>query len=214
MLHTRRELLIALAGAALLGCTRGRSVAAGLGATGDSITHYPFSRADIETFGRCLGVTLGDGVPGIMFLTRHEGADLRWESTDHISFVTRNGRLVATRGMRRDVAVTHYAAADPLVAIPTEASGAFIRHVDLTPGDHRAVRYESRLEPVGEQFLTVLERTYRTARFRETLEVKRWQWRIDNHYWIDLDSRAVIRSIQHIAPDSPSLTIDLLGSDA
>ncbi|HXG29835.1 MAG TPA: YjbF family lipoprotein [Nevskiales bacterium] len=216
-LCTRRGFLLALASAALAGCARGRPLAGTAGAVaGGGTTRYPFSRADIEALRvPCIGVTVGETLPGVMFLTRYEADHaLRWESSNRISLVTRRGRIVATHGLRRDLAATRFATEDPLLESAPPARAGLTRQVDLVPGDHRDVVYRSTLEAVGEEFVTVLERTHRTVRITEVLTVRRWQWRALNTYWLEPDSGTVIRSIQHLAPDSPPIVIDHFGVPA
>ena len=321
MSHTRREFLAGLlGGVALTGCASTRrffGVPEKTVATDDNITLYPFRRQDIEALQvPCLGVALGNSTPGIMFLTRYEvDHGLHWESTNRYGLVTRAGRIVATQGLRRDLASTRFVSPDPLaefapaltpalsqreremdgglsqrergedgglsqrerdgglsqrereidgglsqrekgedgglsqreraktksplplgeaarsagegglsqrerdmdggLSLPeTGAAGLLVRRFDLVPGDHQDVSCISRLEPRGEEFLTILERTYRALRVTERLEVGRWQWKAENTYWIEVNSGSVIRSIQHVSPDSPRIIIDLFKAPA
>ena len=242
MSHTRREFLAGLlGGVALTGCASTRrffGVPEKTVATDDNITLYPFRRQDIEALQvPCLGVALGNSTPGIMFLTRYEvDHGLHWESTNRYGLVTRAGRIVATQGLRRDLASTRFVSPDPLaefapaltpalsqrergedggLSLPeTGAAGLLVRRLDLVPGDHQDVSCISRLEPRGEEFLTILERTYRALRVTERLEVGRWQWKAENTYWIEVNSGSVIRSIQHVSPDSPRIIIDLFKAPA
>lgn len=210
MLHTRRHVLLGLAGASLAGCARYPFV--GL-RDGTPVTSSALSRDYIDALGTpCIAVTVGeDSAPGLMFLTHYDGDDLRWESTNRVRFLTRSGRLIITRGLRRDLIATRYDTADPLLNTdPRRAVGAFTRVVSLTPGDHLDVRYESVLTIGQEETLTILDAPVQTTQILETLTVARWSWRTENIYWMETSTGLIRRSIQHIAADMPAITIDLL----
>jgi hypothetical protein len=218
MHHSRRQFLLALGGIALAGCARLRPQPAGeppVSADG-SLTRYPFRRTDIEALNvPSLGVTLGDAVPGAMFLTHREtGHAFRWQSSNRIGLTTRGGRVIATRGLRRDLVATRFETPDPLAESALAAAGPLLRRLDLAPGDNTDVRYESRLATAGEEFVTILERSYRALRITEEVTVRRWQWRALNTYWVEVSTGQVIRSIQHYAPDSPVIVIDHFGVPA
>lgn len=218
--HTRRDVLVGLvAGVALSGCATGRRILGlpGTAATADdSITLYPFRRDDVDALGvPALGVTIENSQPGLMLLTRYMVDDgLHWESTNRYSLVTRAGRIVATRGFRRDLQATRFMTEDPLAQQPPHHAGSLVRSVSLVPGDHRAVSCHSRLQPQDEAFVVILEREYRALRVTERVEVNRWQWSTENTYWIEVNSGTVIRSIQQVSPDGPRIVIDLLKAPA
>jgi hypothetical protein len=216
MPHSRRQFLLVLGGLALAGCARGRPWLASDGNPDDAVTVYPFRRADIEALNvPAIGVTLGDSVPGVMFLSaRLADNGQRWESTNRIGLTTRAGRVVATHGLRRELVATRFETPDPLAESALAAGGSLQRRVDLAPGDHRDVHYASRLMSAGEGFVTILERSYWALRITEEVTVRRWQWRVRNTYWVELSTGTVIRSIQHYAPDSPVIVIDHFGVQA
>lgn len=214
MLHTRRQFLLALAGVATVGCARDFSLRStkAPGGGSEAAKNSLIRRDTIESIGvPCIAVTLGDNtVSGLMFLTHYDGEDLRWESTNRVRFLTRGGRLIVTHGLRRDLIATRYDSADPLLQTQASTIGVFTRSVDLSPGDHREVRYESVLTTGKEETLTILETSYQVARIHETLTVPRWNWRAENVYWRETSTGLIRRSIQHIAADTPAITIDLL----
>ncbi len=208
--------------ASLAACARTRPdslAAASLHGTqvhGTDITIYPFRREDIENLGvPCIGVTLGDSIPGVMFLTHYEVDNAyRWSSNNHYSMVTRSGRIVSTKGMRRDLQATRFSSTDPLQELPLMGTSSLGRELDFIPGDNVAVGYVSRLEEKKEEFLTILEQTYSTVRIEEVVEVQRWSWRVTNTYWMNKADGNIIRSVQHISPDLPRVVIDLFRAPA
>jgi len=161
-----------------------------------------------------LGVRLGNGAPGALLLDRYEGDDLVWISGDNIALVTREGRLVKTVGLQRDLRQTQFESPDPLPQIFASGSVDGIakveRVIDLSSRDSFGVPIESRYEILGPKTIHVIGLTRETIMIREHIVVRMWRWSADNYYWLDQKTGSVQRAIQRYCPEVPEIEYDVL----
>ena len=177
---------------------------------------YPLSAAQIQSMPYAtLGVRIGDFPRAVTVLARIDGPELQWVSADRNSFYTRNGRLVRSHGLDRDLGATRWLTpgGDPIAGFGKNGElpgpGAY-REIDLKHADEAAIVVESRYELGRDETFTVLGREHLLRRIDEVAVVPAWRWKAHNSFWVDPQTGLVWRSVQHYCPEMPPLELELL----
>lgn len=176
---------------------------------------YPRSRSDVNALPYAqLGVRIGDASPGIMVLRAQSLGQNYWASANRLQIVTAGNRIVATRGLPKDLQAMQALGTDPFVAgadDPNSLDGLiFERLVSIAPGDQKRVLARSTLTVEGPEAVDILDFSTETIRVREDVVVADWQWRTANTYWLSLRSPLAWRSVQTLHPDTPSMRLEIL----
>lgn len=181
---------------------------------------YPLSDEQIRAIPYAtMGIRIGDFPRAVLVLATVDGPDLQWVSSDHVSFFTRDGVLVRTHGLGRDLAATRWKASDaaPLAGITRTgtlpAPGAY-REIDLKHADETAISVESRFEEGREEAIVILGRERQVRRIDEIAVMPAWRWKTRNSFWIDPQSGRVWRSVQQYCPEMPPIALELLKAPA
>lgn len=211
----RRELLLSLGGLAASGCssTPALQLAAQSLGIGQGASPYPVTRAQVDASPYAqISARFGNLPRAIMVLSQYDGDARHWTSVNHVVLVTRNGRLIQTAGLERDLKRTREPADDPLgpgLHRLSGRAGPYRRYVDVAPADNVLpvdVEYFSE----GSEEIEILERRHATVRVREKISVAAWNWRADNTYWADSATGFVWRSEQRFCPELAALEMEVL----
>ena len=152
----------------------------------------------------------------VIVLSTIEGRDLHWVSADRVTFVTRDGWLLRTRGLQRDLAATRWLPAsgeDPLRTFAQTGvlpARAVYREIDLGHADEQRVAVESRFEIVKDETIVIQGRERATHRIDEIAVMRAWRWKTRNSFWVDPQSGQVWRSVQQYCPEMPPIQLELL----
>ena len=175
---------------------------------------YPLSAERIQEIPYAtLGVRVDDQTRAVMVLANLDGRVLQWVSADRVIFETEGGRLLRTRGLKRDLVDTRWRteAPDPFVAFSGDEAlpgrGVY-REVDI--GEERAVAVESRFQVRGTETITILGQQHTVRRVDEHAIDRSWRWETRNSFWIDPQTGRVWRSFQQYCPEIPPIELELL----
>jgi hypothetical protein len=150
-----------------------------------------------------LGYTIDGGNQGLLVLATDSNRDLLWTSAAHVVIVTRDGRIVRTLGLGRDLSsVTsrdERALSSPAAAV--RASFASTRLEDFPDLSLYGVRLSCQARLAGQQSIKILGQAIATARVDETCNSRNPDWSFTDSFWVDKDSGFVWRSRQHVHPD-------------
>ncbi|MEX2644468.1 MAG: YjbF family lipoprotein [Acetobacterales bacterium] len=212
----RREFLVGIAALSLGGCGISRSFDRASDAFDfwwNGMEGVEVSRAQVAQIPYAtILAKIGRGPQSLLVLGRIDALDLHWISADRNVFVTREGRLVKTVGLPANLVHTRLAGPDPLTtgaAVRASEAAGLVRYVDVMPGNYFDAGVAARYEPVGEERIEILELQYDCIVVRERNEVPIMDWSHENRFWIDTDSGFVWRSLQHFAPGTPPVEINI-----
>jgi hypothetical protein len=215
---TRRALLTGLLAAGVSGCAQDSPYAlfsAGLKASRRApVQGYPVTADEIAALPYAtLGARIGEGDRFVLVLTRYDGSQLQWVSSDRLLLTTRGGRLMQTVGLARDLAAVELITADPLAEREDSWNpqpGTAQRLVDLHAPDEFSVPVASRWRTLGEEKLTILGRQRPTYHVQEIQTTPKWRWSCVNDYWIGEHDGRVWRTRQRYCPQVPPIELELL----
>lgn len=155
-----------------------------------------------------------DGGPQIFVVQGfYENGIAKWVSADFAMIATHKGRIVKTTdlyGGNLD-SVTNLSS-DPLAlglhlnSTPKE----WCRAVDWSPGYRYNHSLHSFFQKVGSETLTILGVERSTLHFTETVQLLELKQSYQNEFWIDPMSGKVLKSRQHVTPDTPWLELTAL----
>ncbi len=160
-----------------------------------------------------MGVRVGKSRQALVVLARNVNDDLHWVSTNKVLFVTRHGRLIRTNGLIKDVRTTRFGSSDPVQTGLQNISRdeSLIRFMDLRPArdQDQDVPATSVFRVKEEGVITILGRPQPVLRVEEHVSVWRWNWHVNNQYWVDLADGFVWRSRQHLVPQLEELELEI-----
>lgn len=150
-----------------------------------------------------VGVRLGSRGQIMLVLATETDGLLMWTSDAKISILTRDGRIVRTAGLGRDLSAYSYKMVSTASGT-TVAWQADFKDMNLAQIPGTCERSQPRDETI-----LILGKSIRTRRIDERCRAQGHElsWSFTNTFWIDPDSGMVWRSIQHIHPQMPSLEI-------
>jgi hypothetical protein len=147
-----------------------------------------------------------------MVLGRYERDLLHWISSDKITLVTRDGRLVRTAGLPENLVGTNFVGDDPLVRagnkIPGQSTSS--RTIDLRPQNLFGIPVQTTLIVEGPRQIEIVGRHYSTIQIRELASVELLDWEFENLFWVDAQTGFVWKSLQYISPDLPPVEMEIL----
>lgn len=149
-----------------------------------------------------LGFTLDGGNQGLLVLATDSGGDLLWTSAAHIVIVTRDGRVVRTVGLDRNLSgvTSRDKGGLPPVAAAARAPFSSTRLEDFSDLGLYGVRVSCRATLAGRQNIKILGQVIATVRVDETCNSRNPDWSFTDSFWVDKDSGFVWRSRQHVHP--------------
>lgn len=178
---------------------------------------YPLTTAQILDIPYAtLGVRVDENPRVVMVLSTIDGRAQQWISSDFVSFVTRDGWLLKTHGLKRDLAATRWLPAmdqNPLAAFGRTGQlpprGVY-RQIDLKHADERDIEVDSRFESAADETILVLGEEHPTRRIDEIASVRAWRWEVRNRFWVDPESGKVRRSVQQYCPEIAPIEMEVL----
>ncbi len=182
-----------------------------------SASDYPLSKQQILSIPYAtLGVRIDRNPRVVLVLASINDRALQWVSADFVSFYTRDGWLLKTQGLQRDLTATRWREAsnqDPLRGFVQ--SGALpprgiYREIDVDNAEEQGIAVESRFESRKDETITILGEPHLTRRIDEIANMRAWHWEVRNSFWLDPLSGDVRRSVQHYCPEMPPIELEVL----
>lgn len=152
---------------------------------------------------------IGRGQRSLLVLAEYDGPDLRWVAANDAALVTRNGRLVKTAGLDRNLRDTVGLEDDPIAAATFEFAGLHLRKVDLWSERRFGVPIESTFEVIGRQTISILDNGHDTLVVRERNRAQSVRWSFDNIFWLDFQTGFAWKSLQHFDPSTAAVELQI-----
>lgn len=158
-----------------------------------------------------LGAKVGKGPRSLLVLGRIDGDELHWISADRAALVTRHGRLVKSAGFPENLKDTHIVGTDPMTSNlrQLDRSTEWTRLIDLMPDYRYGIPVKSKFEIMAEEKIEILELSFDTILVHETCQAPLLDWEFENRYWVDRQSGFIWKSLQHLAPRIPPISIEI-----
>ena len=173
-----------------------------LGASGEPAFRMP-SRAELEqSGGSILYVAVpGSGAEALLSPVAQNGGSITWLTSDEITLTTRNGLVVATRGLGDDLM-----SADISGVLPALADGGRATRIHYRlDGDNRTreMRFVCEVRGDGEEVLEILGRRVTTIRLVESCAGAGESF--VNRYWLSPQGQ-LVQSRQWLTPGIGAVT--------
>ena len=149
-----------------------------------------------------MAARIGRGGPqSLLVLSRTEGRDLHWISTDQVVLVTRGGRLVKTYGFPVNLKETVQIGDDPVDKTLHRATGreTWTRRMVFDGPQRYEVDVDSTFHPLGRETIMVFEVELVVDVIAERNRARQVNWEFENLYWVDFGDGYVWQSSQHVS---------------
>ncbi len=139
------------------------------------------------------------------------GNMLQWVSSNDVSIITQNGRIVKTVGFEEDLVDTSFVGEDPLakdahlIAKPL----AYERIVRFGGDDPWQGNLQCEVVSEGPERITIIELDFETIRLTERCKGVKW-WIVKNTFWVDAYDGMVWKSYQTLFVEEPRMEISTL----
>ena len=132
-----------------------------------------------------------------------------WLSPNHIVVVTRNGRIIRTAGLGKDLTDLAYSGpGSPQAALHHPGTPQhFI--ADFADLQAYSVAITCVPAPAKPTHIKILGHGISALRVAERCAAPELNWDFTDRFWLDPDTGLTWQSIQHIHPHSPAVTIQL-----
>jgi hypothetical protein len=158
-----------------------------------------------------MGVRVGGGMEFITVLSMNNGGDRLWQNKRSAAFLVRDGHIVQTAGLPRDI--DKLASVGALPSLHAVAQGHPARYrwlADFHDLDVYNVQIDCEARPVRLEAVTILGKSIRTMRVDETCNAPSLEWSYTNKYWVDPDGGMTWMSIQYIHPQFDAISTEIL----
>lgn len=138
---------------------------------------------------------------------------LKWASADKGMLITENGRIVKTLNLPSGNLVSSQSQqTDPLaLGLHLASTPTHWQHtIDWQPGYHFGYPVKSEFAFMGNEQLDINDTIRPSKHFVEHVSIPTLGMEYDNHWWIDPNNGAVIKSKQKLAPNLPVIELILL----
>lgn len=156
---------------------------------------------------------IGDGPKALLILGKIENGDQHWISpSDRSVVVLRHGRIVKTVGLKHNLLATKRNKQDPVrdTLHRLRSPKSHIRYIDIEIGPHYGMPIHSVLDHPTNTITNILTIEFDTIMVRERNRAQTIRWEFENVFWVDVGDGFVWKSVQHIAPDMPALSYEIL----
>jgi hypothetical protein len=158
-----------------------------------------------------LGYTIDGGNQDLLVLATNSGGDLLWTSAAHVVIVTRDGRIIRSVGLGRDVSNVTSRDERGLPSPGTAGQAPFssTRLEDFPDLGLYGVRLSCRAQLAGRQNIKILGQPIATIRVDESCSSRNPDWSFTDNFWLDKDSGFIWRSRQHVHPKGTQVEIEI-----
>lgn len=154
-------------------------------------------------------LSIGKGPRGLMILEQKINGELVWISADGIYVVTKNGKIVRTKGLLNDLTKVEYEQVNfsSIVQDPNSKKTSKMYYSFDKPLLKNLEVEVSYLSKALEE-IEIMDRKMNLRRVEETVENRYLGWKAKNVYWIDKNN-VIWQSEQTISPKLPRIFITL-----
>jgi hypothetical protein len=160
-----------------------------------------------------LGYRIGSSAEGLLVLATDNSDTLLWTSSNRRALATRNGRIVKSANFGFDLTDTRLLSSDPFGAGPltSKLDNYSVRRLcDFADISHFGNLVEGSISLNGKDTIEILGASLTVLTLVENCRSEDLDWRFKNIFWIDDATGFVWKSVQHIHPDLPPLTVEIL----
>lgn len=147
-----------------------------------------------------MGWRLNGGPEHLIVLATDTGGEQLWTSAEHIVLVTRDGRILRTVGLPKDLAATTAAAGNQSPAAALQGPLQTSRQQDFPDINRYAVSIRCRAVSRGPESIAILGAAIATIRVEESCAAQGLDWRFTDTFWVDPQSGLSWKTIQHTHP--------------
>ena len=149
-----------------------------------------------------MGYSLDGGNQTMLILATDSGGELLWTSAAHVVIVTRDGRIVRTLGLGRDLSGVTAPSGSSITPLTAALQGPFTstRLEDFPELGRYGVQLFCRAHTAGRQSIKILGQPIAAIRVDESCRSERPEWTFTDNFWLDSDNGQVWRSRQHVHP--------------
>lgn len=158
-----------------------------------------------------ISARIGSGPKVVLVLAKNDDGDMHWVSSDHGLLVTRGGYLIKTFGLPSNIAHTRFERPKhPDMPVLSNNPVGNVRFVDLADDRLYGVRIDAVLKPAGSERIVIYDIAIDCDIYDEECYAPALDWHFVNRFWVEKATGRTWRSIQHIAPSLPPVTLELL----
>lgn len=159
-----------------------------------------------------IGVRIGDSPQQMLVLATDSGDEQLWTSASHIVLSLRDGRIVRTVGLSRDLSDLRLMKSMALKSPRASLSGPVQQTLlaDFADLGIYSTPISCMAKEAAAGSIDILGQEIKTVRIEERCEDADLGWAFTNTYWIDPATGQLWRSVQHIHPDADTVEIDVL----
>ena len=201
-------------GALVTGCSHFESASyTQYGKLFGQLWNQPSGKVSYETAALVPYASIGLKVEGepqnLLVLTTALPRQHLWLSSNHIVVVTRNGRIIRTAGLGKNLSDLAYSGAgSPQSALQHPGMPQhFI--ADFADLQAYSVSITCVPKPAKAARIKILGHGINTLRFAERCRAPSLNWSFTDRFWLDPDTGMTWQSVQHIHPHFPAVTVQL-----
>ncbi len=156
-----------------------------------------------------IGVTI-DHNPQFLFLLANQSADGDMYTLGYqVSLVLRDGRVVRTQGLARDVLGGRWEGEDIIrTAMRSGAPAKGVRYFESNEFGVKSLKAECVATPVKDETITIIGRSFVARYVKEDCVAPALKWRYENHFWLTPEDGRIWLSIQNVHPEVNPLIIE------
>jgi hypothetical protein len=154
-----------------------------------------------------LGIRYASGREGLLVLATVSGTDREWLGGTQVSLVTRDGRIIRTVGLPRNLTGFQGPFAD---TGPDAVPGGYHYLYDFADRHVYGVVVDCVQRDAGAEQVDIIGASHETRHIVETCTAPRIDWDFENEFWRDAATGYVWRSIQSIHPAGDPVTTEIL----
>ncbi len=154
-----------------------------------------------------LGVRYGSSGEAMLVLAAKSVDQSEWLGGTQVSIITRDGRIVRTVGLPRNLTGFQ----GPIADTGTDAApGSYHYFYDFADRRVFNVIAQCTQRDAGGERISIIGSAHDTRHIVETCHAPQFDWDFQNDYWRDIATGSVWKSVQHIHPDGDPVTIEAL----
>lgn len=156
-----------------------------------------------------IGVTVDDNPQFLFLLANQNGADEVYTLGYKISVVLRDGRLIRTQGLSRDLLGSRWEGQDIIrTAIGAGRPVAGVRWFESNERGIATYEAQCTAQDFGDETITILGTPIVTRHVSEACIVPQMKWKYRNEFWITPQNGRVWLSLQYVHPRINPLRIE------
>ena len=157
-----------------------------------------------------LRMKIGKGPAGLLILESVNGNEYTWVSADNIYINTKEGRIIRAEGLINNL--TDFYSSEPSFKEVINSPDSFFeqyRYVSFDNPEAFNIKIKTSYKVLGLEEVIILDTKRELTLIEESIENEYLRWIFINQYWVDTETGFVWQSNQVIAPNLPSIFIQI-----